>query len=53
MLCSRLFQPGTLGTGHRTGKTDMNEIKLQIGGKDMAANSGATFERKSRSPAPW
>ena len=25
----------------------MNEIKLQIGGKDMAANSGATFERKS------
>ena len=25
----------------------MNEIKLQIGGKDVAANSGATFERKS------
>mgnify|MGYP003390804856 CR=1 FL=1 len=25
----------------------MNDIKLQIGGKDVAANSGATFERKS------
>ena len=25
----------------------MNDIKLQIGGKDVAAKSGATFERKS------